>query len=273
MPTQTLSHPPPVCLLVHPRPLKSPVSPSRPDHRLPACYHTLFNDFITERERDDGRRVNVVLMRSRLKWWGGGGGGGCLVKKTECRSLCIFKQAGCHMWWNNQVLCVCWLVVNTLSPEETLLVWAWASASRVLSSFRNGGGWCTPRCALAGVCLRMPSVSKPTKELGLIGGFQTSVTLTLMNHTAPGSTCACGCEACLSKLMLLFTRDDPEGPGITGKQKHTAPDMACIFYWAERLRLNTRAVDSWMCASSFVWSDGLISSLTVPFSSVFDSRE
>lgn len=55
------------------------------------------------------------------------------------------------------------------------------------------------------VCAHTLSVSRPMKGLGLIGGFQTSVALTPMNHTAPGSTCACGCEACLSKLVLLFT--------------------------------------------------------------------
>lgn len=55
------------------------------------------------------------------------------------------------------------------------------------------------------LCVCKLSVSRPMKGLGLIGGFQTSVTLTLMNHTAPGSVCARGCEACLSKLMLLFT--------------------------------------------------------------------
>lgn len=51
----------------------------------------------------------------------------------------------------------------------------------------------------------MLSVRRPMKGCGLIGGFQTSVALTLMNHIAPGSMCARGCEACLSKLMLLFT--------------------------------------------------------------------
>lgn len=54
------------------------------------------------------------------------------------------------------------------------------------------------------VCVHTLSVSRPMKGLGLIGGFQTSVALTPMNHTAPGSTCACGCEACLSKLMLCL---------------------------------------------------------------------
>lgn len=41
-----------------------------------------------------------------------------------------------------------------------------------------------------------------------------------MNHAAPGSTCARGCEACLSKLMLLFISDDPEGPGTTTQTPH-----------------------------------------------------
>lgn len=106
------------------------------------------------------------------------------------------------------------------------------------------------------------------------GGVQTSVTLTLMNHTAPGSACAGGCEARLSKLVLLFTRDDPEGPGIACKQKHTTADVACIFYGTEQLGLNTLALWIWwMCASSFVWSDGLMSSLTGPFSAVFDDGQ
>lgn len=43
------------------------------------------------------------------------------------------------------------------------------------------------------------------KGFGLIWGLQTSVMLTVMNHTAPGSMCARGCEARLSKLMHLFT--------------------------------------------------------------------
>lgn len=55
-----------------------------------------------------------------------------------------------------------------------------------------------------------------------------------MNHTAPGSACACGRDACSSKLMVLFTSDDPEGPDITRKQKH-CPDTACIFYWMRQL--------------------------------------
>lgn len=38
-------------------PIKSPVSPSKPDHRLPASYHTLFTDFITEREHREGREM------------------------------------------------------------------------------------------------------------------------------------------------------------------------------------------------------------------------
>lgn len=60
------------------------------------------------------------------------------------------------------------------------------------------------------------------------------------------------------------------GPRHHQQTETHRPDMACIFYWTEQLCLNTRTVDSWMCASSFVWSDGLISSLTVTFSSVFD---
>lgn len=81
---------------------------------------------------------------------------------------------------------------------------------------------------LVRICLCV-CVSRPVTGMGLIRGFQTSVTLTLMNHTAPGRTCACGCEACLSKLMLLFTSDDPEGPDIARKQKHTTQTWHAFF--------------------------------------------
>lgn len=49
-------------------PIKSPVSPSKPDHRLPACYHTLFTDFITEREgierEESDEMIGGVVMLS-----------------------------------------------------------------------------------------------------------------------------------------------------------------------------------------------------------------
>lgn len=73
----------------------------------------------------------------------------------------------------------------------------------------------------------------------------TPVTVTMMNHTAPGSTCACGCEACLSKLMLVFTSDDPEGPAIT---RSTLPRHGMHFLLDEAvvpaLPLHTHF---WMC--------------------------
>ncbi len=47
---------------------------------------------------------------------------------------------------------MCWLVVNTLSPEDTLTA-PGVSASRVLSSFKGRGrGVGTPWCAV--VCVR-----------------------------------------------------------------------------------------------------------------------
>lgn len=91
---------PPVCLLVHPRPLKALWAQASLITVLPACYHTLFTDFITEREHtegwkswDDSRRVNVVLMRSPLKWSGGLGGGGCLGRRKHCACVSLFETS------------------------------------------------------------------------------------------------------------------------------------------------------------------------------------
>lgn len=78
------------------------------------------------------------------------------------------------------------------------------------------------------------SRSKRTQVLSSYSGVggqcaYTPVTATLVNHTAPGSVCARGCEACLSKLMLVFTCDDPGGPAVTRKQTHSTQMWHAFF--------------------------------------------
>lgn len=143
-----------------------------------------------------------------------------------CACLCFCRQAGCRMWWNNQVLCVLVGGKHTVTRRHNDCSWCDPEQAQVKSfQVSKHPGVHSLVC----LCVCMLSVSRPMKGLGLIRGFQTSVTLTLMNHPAPGSTCACGCEACLSKLMLLFTWDDPEGPGITRKQEHTTQTWHASF--------------------------------------------
>lgn len=48
-----------------------------------------------------------------------------------------------------------------------------------------------------------------------------------MNHAAPGSACARGCEACLSKL--LFAWDDPVGLSSTTKQRRCTQTRRAFF--------------------------------------------
>lgn len=73
------------------------------------------------------------------------------------------------------------------------------------------------------------------------------------------------CQNSCSCLLEMIQK----GPGTSRKQKHAAQTRHASFIWTEQL-LPTRTVDSWMCASSFVCSGGLIGSPTVSFSSVFD---
>lgn len=171
--------------------------------------------------------------------------------RTRGGGLWVLIETGHHMWRYNQVLCVlfggkhavtwrnngCSCVVS----ERTFKFWGWGHVRSFV---------CVHVCCLRAGLWRGWVSS---------GAFQTSVTLTLMNHATPGRTCACGCEACLSKLMLLFTRDDPEGPGFTSQQKRTTPDMVWIFYWTKQLCLNAlplwaQTVDSWIWWRSFIWS-------------------
>ena len=144
------------------------------------------------------------------------------------------------------------------------MVWKWASVDVTD---------CVCVCVYVRLCVA--TASRLMKRLGLIGEFQTSLTLTLMNHTALGSACACECEACLSKLVLLFTWDNPEGPSIAIKQQPTTQTWHASFIGLSSSASNTvstncRSMD--VCARSFVWSDRLICSLTVAFSFMFDRR-
>ncbi len=69
------------CVLVHPHPLKTQWGQAKLitiyQHSKSLIIYWLRYKAREHREqrksRDDGRRVNVVLMRSCLKWWGGGG--------------------------------------------------------------------------------------------------------------------------------------------------------------------------------------------------------
>lgn len=104
---------------------------------------------------------------------------------------------------------------------------------------------------------------------GAYGVFQTSAARAPMNHSAPGSACARGCEACLSKL--LFTWDDPVGPGAATKQRHCTQTRHAFFIGrsssasehTDTLRRTTTHTPVIMDVCQF---NGLIiSSCTVPF--------
>ena len=159
--------------------------------------------------------------------------------------MCVLIQVGCHMWWNNQVLSVCarmCVCVCCLMNKHTVTRrydCSWCEHEQVQVGYRQvlGGRLiytlvcicvCVHVCVCVHACVRCLWAGL-WKGLGLIGSFQTSVKLTPMIHTTPGSTYARGCEACLSKLLLLFTRDDPEGPSITRKQKYTTQTWHASF--------------------------------------------
>lgn len=135
---------------------------------------------------------------------------------------------------SEKVLCECLCVPSM--PHVIELPGAFfpcIAAGKHAVTGRNDEGACArARASVKGtrLCARAPTLKRLMRRSGLVGGFQTSVTLTLMNHTAPGSTCARECEACLSKLLLLFTGVNPEGPSISSKTATHHPDTPRIFY-------------------------------------------
>lgn len=150
-------------------------------------------------------------------------------------------------------------------------MWVWASASRVLSSFGGGGGVmytlvCSCLCVHA-VCEQAYEGDGSHRGLSNISNVNSDESYRSWEYV-----CTRVWSVFVKTHALVYLRWS-RGPRHHQQTETHHPDMACIFYWTKQPCLNTpplwtHTVDSWMCASSFVWSDGLISSLTVPFSSV-----
>lgn len=199
-----------------------------------------------------------------------GGWGGAVWGKGTPASL-FLRHAGSRRTWRRG-----FLGKETMSRLPRLPACTPASASATLSTFfifscfREGGaegGW------------RYTSsehlFARNKERVSLEGGgFQTSAAWVPMNHGAPGSACARGCEACLSKLFLLFTRDDPVGPGAAAEQRHSTQTRHAFFIGlsssasehTDALRGTPThkhtAMWLWMCVSSAVWSSPLRSAVS-----------
>lgn len=176
------------------------------------------------------------------------------------------------MWWNNQVLSVLVGGKHTDTWRNNRCSWCEREQMQVQNfQVLRGVGWMMYTLVCA-VC------EQAHEGLGLIGGFSN-----ISNVNSDESYCSW--ENVCTRVWSVFVKTHAlvylrwsRGPRHHQQTETHHPDMACIFYWTKQLCLNTPplwapTVYSWMCSCTFVWSDGLISALTVPFNSVLDSKE